>query len=210
MEINEQNENKITLQVIYEQRPTTFKCDLNEILEKHLINFSNDNKLNYNSVCFLYSGSSLNRNELKKPINEIIKPVDLNEKRMLLLAYQLEFDIIQEDEIIVILSIESVKIEKLTGKKGDKIKDIIRDSIKLDLNYCTFKYRNKIIDLEKKFDDIVDNEDKKKLKIDLTVNYTIPLIVYFVNKKKKKYILFNVYWEIGLIIELNNILVKII
>ena len=161
MQINAKNENKIIIKIIYEQIPTKFICDQIEILENILIAFANDNKLNYNSIYFLYSGSSLLPYQLKKPINEIIKPVDLNEKRMLLLAYQLEFDIIQEDEIIIILSIESTKIEKLTGKKGDKIKDIIRNSIKLDLNYCTFKYKNNEIDLEKKFDDIADNDDKQ-------------------------------------------------
>ena len=161
MQINAQNDGEIILQIIYEQIPTTFKCDLNEIIEKHLIKFANDNKLNFNSIYFLYSGLLLLPNQLKKPINDIIKTGDRNEKRMLLLAYQLEFDIIQEDEIIIILSIESTKIEKLTGKKGDKIKDIIRNSIKLDLNYCTFKYKNNEIDLEKKFDDIADNDDKQ-------------------------------------------------
>ena len=184
MQINAKNENKIILKIIYEQIPTKFICDQIEILENILIAFANDNKLNYNSIYFLYSGSSLLPYQLKKPIYEIIKTGDLKEKRMLLLAYQLEFDTIQEDEIIIILSIESTKIELLTGKKGDKIIDIIRDSIKLDLNYCIFKYKNKKIDLEKKFDDIADNEDKKQLKIELIANYTIPLIVNFVNEKK--------------------------
>ena len=181
---NIQNIEKITLKIIYEQTSTKFECNINEILENVLIKFANENNLVYKSIYFLYSGSSLFPTQIKKPISEIITLRDKTEKIMQLLAYQLELDIIQEDEIIIILSIESVKIVKLTGKKGEKIKDIIKDSIKLDLNWCTFKYKNNEIDLEQKFDDIADGEDKRQLKIDFTVNYTIPLIVNFVSGKK--------------------------
>ena len=181
---NIQNIEKITLKIIYEQTPTKFECNINEILENVLIKFANENNLAYKSIYFLYSGSSLFPTQIEKPISEIITLRDKTEKIMQLLAYQLELDIIQEDEIIIILSIESVKIVKLTGKKGEKMKDIIKDSIKLDLNWCTFKYKNNEIDLEQKFDDIADGEDKRQLKIDFTVNYTIPLIVNFVSGKK--------------------------
>jgi len=184
MQINVQKIEKITLKIIYEQTPTEFECNINEILDNFLIRFANENNLDYKSIYFLYSGSSLLPTQIKKPISEIITPRDKTEKIMQLLAYKLELDIIQEDEIIIILSIESVKIVKLTGKKGEKIKDIIKDSIKLDLNWCTFKYKNNEIDLEQKFDDIADGEDKRQLKIDFTVNYTIPLIVNFVSGKK--------------------------
>ena len=182
---NIQNIEKITLKIIYEQTSTKFECNINEILENVLIKFANENNLVYKSIYFLYSGSSLLPAQIKKPISEIITPRDKTEKIMQLLAYKLELDIIQEDEIIIILSIESVKIVKLTGKKGEKIKDIIKDSIKLDLNWCTFKYKNNEIDLEQKFDDIANDEDKKLKLLVLIVNYTIPLIVNFIYGKKK-------------------------
>ena len=85
--------------------------------------------------------------ELKKPVSEIINPEDAKDKIMQILAFQLEFKNNQEDEIIIILSIESVKIIKLTGKRGEEIKNIIKNSIKLDLNWCTFKYKKNEIDL---------------------------------------------------------------
>lgn len=121
--------------------------------------------------------------QFKKSINEIITTGDKNDKIMILLAYHLDFEFKQEDEIIIILIIESIKIEKVIGKKGEIIKNIIDSSIKLEFNWCTFKYKGNIINIEEKFDDIADDEDKKKLKIEITLNYTIPLIINFVYVK---------------------------
>ena len=107
---------------------------------------------------------------------------------MVLLVYKKEIDFIVENEFIIILSIESVKIVEIYGKKEEKIKDIIiENSIKLDFNWCKFKYKVKEIDLEQKFDNIADDDDKKKLKIEITVNYIIPLIVNLINEQNNKY-----------------------
>ena len=183
MNINDQNNNKISLEIMYEQMTTKIECNLSDVLEIHLIEFAKLKNLNYSSIYFLYSGNSLIPSELKRPISEIITSQDKNEKRMLLLSYKLEIDV-KEDEVIIVLSIESVKIKKSSGGRGEKIKDIIKNIIELDLKWCTFKYRNNEIDIEQKFDDIANEEDKRQLKIDLTVNYTIPLIVNFSKKKK--------------------------
>ena len=186
MNINDQNDDKISLEIMYEQMTTKIECNLSDVLEIHLIKFAKLNNLNYSSIYFLYSGNSLIPSELKRPISEIITSQDKNEKRMLLLSYKLEIDV-KEDEVIIVLSIESVKIKKSSGGRGEKIKDIIKNIIELDLKWCTFKYRNNEIDIEQKFDDIANEEDKRQLKIDLTVNYTIPLIVNFSKGKKSKY-----------------------
>jgi len=55
----------------------------------------------------------------------------------LLVYYQTDFDINDLQEIQIVLSIESIKINKIKGKKGDTIKDIIIQSgkIKIDLNH---------------------------------------------------------------------------
>ena len=180
------NENIITLEIIYEQISINIVCNLTDILENRLIEFTTLKNLNYSSLYFLYNGTSLLPSQRKKQISEIIVKRDIHDKRMTLLSYQIEPGIIQEDEIIIVLSIESVKIKKSTGGRGEKIKDIIKNIIELDLKWCTFKYRNNEIDIEQKFDDIANEEDKRQLKIDLTVNYTIPLIVNFSKWKKSK------------------------
>ena len=180
------NENIITLEIIYEQISINIVCNLTDILENRLIEFTTLKNLNYSSLYFLYNGTSLLPSQRKKQISEIIAKRDIHDKRMTLLSYQIEPGIIQEDEIIIVLSIESVKIKKSTGRREEKIKDIIKNIIELDLKWCTFKYRNNEIDIEQKFDDIANEEDKRQLKIDLTVNYTIPLIVNISKKKKSK------------------------
>ena len=179
MQNNVPKNEKIILKIIYEQIPTEIKCELSDILENVLTKFSKSNNINYSTIYFLYSGSTLPPDQLKKPINEIITTGDKNEKIMTLLVYHLEFEINQEDEIIIILIIESIKIKKAIGKKGEIIKNIINSSIKLELNWCTFKYKGNLINIEQKFDDIADGEDKNLLKIEITVNYTIPLIINF-------------------------------
>ena len=180
------NENIITLEIIYEQISINIVCNLTDILENRLIEFTTLKNLNYSSLYFLYNGTSLLPSQRKKQISEIIVKRDIHDKIMTLLSYQIEPGIIQEDEIIIVLSIESVKIKKSSGGRGEKIKDIIKNIIELDLKWCTFKYRNNEIDIEQKFDDIANEEDKRQLKIDLTVNYTIPLIVNISKKKKSK------------------------
>lgn len=180
------NENIITLEIIYEQISINIVCNLTDILENRLIEFTTLKNLNYSSLYFLYNGTSILPSQRKKQISEIIVKRDIHDKIMTLLSYQIEPGIIQEDEIIIVLSIESVKIKKSTGRREEKIKDIIKNIIELDLKWCTFKYRNNEIDIEQKFDDIANEEDKRQLKIDLTVNYTIPLIVNFSKWKKSK------------------------
>ncbi len=182
MQISENNKDqeKITLKMIFKQNVKYFKCDMNEFLEKYFIEFSTDIKVAYSSLFILYSGAQFFGENLKKPISEIIKPQNKKDRLMVLLVCQItDFDITGQDKIIIILSIESVKIVKLNGKRGEIIKDIIRDSTStnIDLKWCTFKYEEKEIDLNQKFDDIANDDDKKKLQIVITVNYTIPLIV---------------------------------
>ena len=161
MNINDQTDDKISLEIMYEQMTTKIECNLSDVLEIHLIEFAKLKNLNYSSIYFLYSGNSLIPSELKRPISEIITSQDKNEKRMLLLSYKLEIDV-KEDEVIIVLSIESVKIKKSSGGRGEKIKDIIKNIIELDLKWCTFKYRNNEIDIEQKFDDIANEEDKRQ------------------------------------------------
>ena len=183
-----ENKEEITLIIIYKQIQYYFhKCDVKELLENKLKHFAKSNHLNVSTLYILYDGISLFGNQLKKHISEIIKKQDKEDKIMTLLLYQnTEYDITEEDEITIVLSIESVEAVTLNGKKGDLIRDIIKNSssIKFDLKWCIFKYKAKEIDLNQKLDDIANDNDKKKLKIEITLNYTIPLFVNLVNKKK--------------------------
>lgn len=184
---DERNNNEITLKISYAQNTKAYKCDLKELLEKYLIEYTKKINMDYSTIYVIYNGSSLFGDQFKKPISEIISPQNKKDRLMTLLVVKSLFTNIQEDEIIISLSIESVKVIELKGTKEEKIKDIINNSIKIDFNWCKFKYRDNEIDLEQKFDNIANDEDKNGLKIVITANYTIPLIVYFVDEQNKKY-----------------------
>lgn len=166
-----------------------YECNIKESLEQYTNKFAKDINVNYSSPMVLSRGESLFGDKLKKPLCEIIKPGD--KITTIILFQYTESDINAQDEINIILSIESVKILQLKGKREDIIKDIIRKSsiIKIDLKWCIFKYKENEIDINKKFDDIANDEDKKKLEIIITMNYTIPLIVNFVDENKKSTII---------------------
>ena len=162
--------------------------NMKEILRKYIEEFAKCIKSNLSQLYVLYNANSLLGEQLDKSIAEIINRQDKKDKKMSLLIYQVtESDFEEQDDIIIVLSIESVKIEKLNGKRGETLRDTIKNSsiIKLDLKWCIFKYGKNSIDLNQKFDDIANDEDKKNLKIELTVAFTIPLIVNFVKNKEK-------------------------
>ena len=186
--LNMEKKEEIILKMVYEQKKRYYKCDINELLEKYIIDFVKSINVDYSSIYVLYNGISLFGEALKKPISQIIKSQDKKDKIMtLLLDKNTIFNINDEDEIIIVLSIESVKIVKLNGKKGEIIRDIIKNSslIKFDLKWCIFKYKENEIDINKKYNDITNDEDKRKSEIIITLNYSIPLIVNFVKGNKK-------------------------
>ena len=188
---NNQKQELIEVRITNKDKDTrNFKHDINELLEKILIEFAKETHVDYSTLDVLYGRKSLHGEDLKKPLSDIIEPQDRKDKIMKLLVYKsAESNITVKDQIIIVLSIESVKKIEINGKKGEKIKDIIRNSslLKLDFKWYSFKYRKEEIDLNKKFNDIANNEEKKDLKIELTVNHKIPLKITFVKGKKEIY-----------------------
>ena len=185
--IHRQNINPINMQIIlvltYNQDEKRYKSHLTDLLKNYINLYAQYIKVDYKSIYVIYSGNIFYGDQLKKPISEIINLQHRNEGIMPLLVEKTIFDYIEEDEIIIILSIESVKRIELSGKKNEKIINIIRDSIKLDFNWVIFKYKDNEINIEQKFDDIADEEDKRLLKIVINVKYTIPLIVNLINEQ---------------------------
>ena len=118
--MSKNDENIITLEIIYGQISINIVCNLTDILENRLIEFTTLKNLNYSSLYFLYNGTSLLPSQRKKQISEIIVKRDIHDKRMTLLSYQIEPGIIQEDEIIIVLSIESVKLKNQLGEEKKK------------------------------------------------------------------------------------------
>ena len=191
---NEKNEQKkeeeqITLIMNYSQNSYIYKSNLTDLLEIHVKAVAKEIKVALSYIYILYSGNSLSGLNFKKKISEIINESDKKDKIMTLLVYiDTEINKNGLDIIKIVLAIESVTTIIFKGERRDSIIDIISNSPKYNLNikYCSFKYKNIEIDINKKFDDIADDKDKKDLKIEIIVYYTIPLIVDFVNEKNKK------------------------
>ena len=170
------------------QNSKRYKCDTKEPLKKYIKRFTDEFKLNYSSSVVLYDGKSLFGEELKKSISKIINKHDMNDKTMALLLYENSaFDKHAQDEIKIILVVQQLKINELKGIKGQTIEDIIREDskIKINLKWCIFIYEGNEIDINKKFDEIANEKDKKNSQIIITLNYTIPLIVNYFNKEIK-------------------------
>ena len=183
----EENNEQIRLKISYEQNPITYKCFINELLEIYIKKYEEDIKLDLSSIYVIYNGDVFYGEQLKKPIKDIINEQNRKDREMTLLIEKSKFDYIEEDEIIIILSILSVKRVEVNGKRGEKIKNIIKDSIEFDFKFCIFTYGDNEIDIEQKFDDIAKDKDKKQLKIVINLKYTIPLIVNLVDKQNNKY-----------------------
>ena len=118
--INQEKE-KIFIEIKNEfQIEKNYICEINISLESCIKVFAKFIKKDYLSLIVLYNGGRLFGDDLKKPISEIINQLDTKDKKMTLLVYQNpDFDIKDLEKIIIILSIETVKIKKLEGQKGD-------------------------------------------------------------------------------------------
>ena len=197
MENNQNNQNNqdnrnpeiILLKIINEnQDQRIYECQITQPLEYFLKSFATDCNLDYTSLFVLYGGTSLSGESLKKNISEIINPQDKKEKLMILLVYKMDSNIdeFRIDKITLVVSIESSKIVKLYGNSEDTLRYIITSSsdIIFHIKYCKFEYKYNEIDLNKKFDDIANDEDKLKRVIEITLSYTIPLKVNFINEDK--------------------------
>ena len=104
---NEGDNEPITLKISYIQKMKVYKCYLNELLEKYIKKYANDNQLNYRAIYALYNRTVIYGDQLKKPISEIINPQDKNDKLMPLLIEKSKIsniENIEEDKIIITLT----------------------------------------------------------------------------------------------------------
>ena len=114
---------------------------------------------------------------------------DKKEKTMNILIYTKSPNLISGNNFItIILIINSRNIKELKGKRNETIKDIyIRNKSKIGYNIesLVFKYGMTKIDLNKKFDEIANDTDKKFSGMTISA-YTIapsyPLTVNFIYK----------------------------
>ena len=191
MELLKIESEEISVIISYEsQKVETFKCKMNDKLENFVTRFASKINVEYSSLFVLYSGKILNDNDLKKTFFQVMNSHDKKEKSMNMLVYRkISNDTViseqRENDIInIILIIDSKNILVLKGKKENSLKDIINKNaakIGTDPNSLIFKYGAKEIDLNKKFNDIANDMDKKFSGMTLSVYTKTPIKVNFVN-----------------------------
>ena len=164
----EKIDNTINLIITYQNQDTkTFKCNPNEVLKDKLKKFTEDLKIKFNSVYYLYSGNTLGGDNYNKTLYQIMSNQDKREKTMNILVYDNDFcEIDNQNEININIIFEN-EPETIREQRDKPLKEIFRAfAMKkgLNLNSLTFKYGDKrIINLDKKFDDIANKLDKKCL-----------------------------------------------
>ena len=175
----------VTLKLEHDQIPEFYyNCKLGETLEKYIKEYSDKHGLKYSSIYALLGGESLFDDDFKKTLS-VYRNLQKVDSPISLLIYEKN-----DEDIDIILSIGSTEIFRIKGEKNDIMKDLIDNSdiFPIDLKWCKFEYKGIEIDINQKFDDIANEEDKnkEKLALSLTVKLTVPVTVYIINEKHEK------------------------
>ena len=179
----------IKVTIIYESKYTKeFTSGLNDNIENILNKFSTKYKIEKSSLYLLYNGNCIQSNEFKKKFYEVINKFDQKSKRMVMLAYKTDdkSQIIPDSDNITIFLIQDSKVLRIQGTKKESFKIIFEKSkakIGCDLRSLDFIYRNKGIDINKKFLDIADNNDQKNNGLAIYINRKDSIFVNFLKEE---------------------------
>ena len=175
--VNTENSNKLALnqvnvKIIYESgiAQNIYQCYTTEILKTILIKFLTKIEIKYSSSIYvLYSGQSLNDEQLNKPINQIISSYDKENKLMTILVYQNETPE-ENDKIKLKLIIENQDIF-LEANPKQTIEEIFKtnkNKIPKELTTLKFLYQEKEININQKLENIMIPSDKNNSLIIIT------------------------------------------
>ena len=177
--------NGIKVTIIYESKFTQeFTLGINDSIEKMLSEFSTKNKIEKSSLNLLYNGKFLHQIEYKKTFYEIMNKVDQKSKCMVILAYNRDdiSEYIPDSDNITIFLILDSKVLRLQGTRRETFKVILGKAeakIGCDLRSLDFIYRNKGIDINKRFLDIADKNDLKNNGLTIYINRKDSIFVNF-------------------------------
>ena len=171
------------------QKVEKLKCKMNDKIEDILNEFATKVNADFSQFLILYGGKTLDDKDLKNTFFQTMSDQEKKEKTMNILIYTKSPNLISGNNFItIILIINSRNIRELKGKKDETIKDIFnRNNSKIGYNIksLVFKYGITEIDLNKKFDEIANDTDKRFSGMTLSA-YTIapsyPLTVNFIYK----------------------------
>ena len=174
------------------QTSKTYICNPSDKIKDSLTKFADFLKIDFQKLFFLYAGNRLSNDDINKAIYDLMNSLDKRDNKMNILVYSLEVSTSHQnpDEINLIIIFESNETEIIKENRDKLMKDIFKsfaEKKKLDINKLIFKYGDKKIDLNKKFDDIANSLDKKCLGMTILVYHRTPLVVNFVLNNITKY-----------------------
>ena len=183
---------EITVIITFEsQQAETFTRKLSDKIKDTLKLFASKLNKSFLDLLFLYSGNKLEISDMEKTFEQIMNSQAKEDGQMHIIAYE---SLVHQGNIIKIIFIfEFAQIFKIEGEKEEKLKEIFircKEENKLDFgNYdlMMFKYGDKVIDLNNKFDDIANKYDKKCLGMTILVYKKNQIKVNFIQEKKPIY-----------------------
>ena len=190
------------------------KCKSNDLIENIFRNYASKIGENLDLLFFVFQGEVIERSKFKLTLDEIIRKNYIENNKIIILAYKNELNCSKENiiyqknhnknnnhnninnqnnnnknEIIVTFNLNSNENYRIKTSWDNNIKDICIKYVNdkgLDFSLLRFKYDGKIIDLEKKFGDIVNNWDRLIFKMIIQVYTGNPLIITFLYKNKSE------------------------
>ena len=176
--------NLINLKFIYNSQNIKHKtCRKDAIIEDVFKEYASEIGIDLKSVFFLHKGDTIDNSKFKLKVNQILKEVN-----NVILVYTLESNIIQQhgnnnrNGIYIIFILNSDQIDKMEVSRDDVIKNACikyAHDKGLDFNSLAFKYGEKTIDLNQKFSEIANPDDKRCLGITIAVYKCHPLKIKF-------------------------------
>ena len=180
----QKNMNDVIVKFIYQSSQIfESKYKINEKMETIIHEFSSKINENVNSLVFISDGRQLKEDCYKKALHEIMNFVNIEEKRITILVFKMDKEsknyLADKDNINIIILIGYKKLLRLRGTKKEPIKNIIKRG-NPEVSELTFNYNNTQVDLNKKFEDIAEQNDKEDK---LLILKAIQIRVNFFNNK---------------------------
>ena len=166
---------------------TTMKFRRNDKIGDILQSYAKKNGVDLNSIFALYKAETIDVSKYKLTLNDIIKKDDSKVNQMIILVYTLDNNMTLQqsknnNKINIFFILDSNKSDQLEASWENSIKNVCikyANDKGLDFKLLRFKYGEKIIDLNQKFCDIVNVNDKRCLGMIIAVYTGTPLKIKF-------------------------------
>ena len=180
----------INVKIKYNGGELKFKANMDDKIENIMNQFSSKINKSLTSLFFLYNGQKMNNTDFNKNFSTIMNKINLKSKEIIILAEDLllpppgnDYNQLKDIKIMLITDSNEVKKFKKENKDSNLRNIIIRE--KLDINKYYFYYKNKLVDLEKKFVDLLDENYKKYNYLMINAKHKEAIIVNFLNINSK-------------------------